>query len=224
LYLPVGTYNVQAEKQGFKTQVKTDFILTAEQEAAVNFTLTVGGVNEKVEVSANTAAVETESAALGSVVNQRTITELPLNGRNPADLVLLTPGTTNVLQSDVGQHQSYTTFPIETGASTSGGRQGSTIYFLDGAYNQDNYHLLAAPFPNPDATQEFKVIGNNFDARFGFAPGGVVSIVTKSGTTSGTEMRLNTLRNYNLNATDYFTRSTDLIKRNQFGGSIGGRS
>ena len=64
---------------------------------------------------------------MAETVNERTIQELPLNGRNPADLVLLTPGTTNVLNSDVGQHQSYTTFPIETGATSSGGRQGRTV-------------------------------------------------------------------------------------------------
>ena len=181
LYVPVGTYTIQVEKEGFKTQVQTNLVLTAEQQAGANFTLTVGAINEKVEVSANAQAVETESAALQQVVNQRAIMELPLNGRNPADLVFLTPGTVNLLNpnpgngnnlSDVGQHQSYTTFPVETGASSSGGRQGSTIYFLDGAYNMDNYHLLAAPFPNADATQEFQVIGNNFDARYGFTPGG----------------------------------------------------
>lgn len=222
LYLPVGTYNIQASKEGFKTEIASGLVLTAEQQAGENFTLTVGQVTEKVEVSANAQAVETESAALAEVVNERAIEELPLNGRNPADLVLLTPGTTNVLQSDVGQHQSYTTFPIETGATSSGGRQGSTVYFLDGAYNQDNYHLLAAPFPNPDATQEFKVIGNNFDARYGFAPGGVVSIVTKSGTNQWHGVLFEYLRNNAVNATEYFSQSTDLLKRNQFGGSMGG--
>lgn len=222
LYLRVGTYTIQAEKEGFKTELKTGLALTAEQQAAANFTLAVGQVSEKVEVSANAQAVETESAALSQVINQRTVTELPLNGRNPADLVLLTPGTVDVLSTDVGQHQSYTTFPIETGAASSGGRQGSTVYFLDGAYNMDNYHLLAAPFPNPDATEEFKVIGNNFDARYGFAPGGVVSIVTKSGTNQWHGNLFEFIRNYAVNASEYFSQSTDLLKRNQFGGSVGG--
>jgi len=231
LYLPVGTYTVQVAKEGFKTEVKTNLVLTAEQQAGANFTLTVGQVNEKVEVAANAQAVETESAALEQVVDERAITELPLNGRNPADLVFLTPGTVNLLNpnpnngnflSDVGQHQTYTTFPIETGASSGGGRQGSTLYFLDGAYNMDNYHLLAAPFPNADATQEFQVIGNNFDARYGFTPGGVISIVTKSGTNQWHGDLFEFIRNNAVNATEYFSQSTDLIKRNQFGGAIGG--
>jgi len=231
LYLQVGTYTVQAEKEGFKTDVKTGLVLTAEQRASANFTLSVGQVSEKIEVSASTQAIETESATLQQVVNERAITELPLNGRNPADLVFLTPGTVNLLNpnpgntnylSDVGQHQAYTTFPIETGASSGGGRQGSTLYFLDGAYNMDNYHLLAAPFPNADATQEFQVMGNNFDARYGFTPGGVVSIVTKSGTNQWHGDLFEFIRNNAVNATEYFSQSTDLIKRNQFGGSIGG--
>jgi len=128
LYVPVGRYTIQVEKEGFKTQVQTSLVLAAEEQAGANFTLTVGAINEKVEVSANAQAIETESAALEQVVNQRAIMELPLNGRNPADLVFLSPGTVNLLNpnpgngnflSDVGQHQSYTTFPIETGASTS---------------------------------------------------------------------------------------------------------
>jgi len=229
-YLPLGTYTVHVKKEGFQTEVANDVVLAAEQEAGLNFTMKPGQVNEQVEVQANAQGVETETAALSEVVDNRSVNELPLNGRNPADLVLLTPGTTQLLNpnpnaaqlSDVGQHQGYTTFPIETGATSSGGRQGSTVYFLDGAYNQDNYHLLAAPFPNPDATQEFKVIGNNFDARYGFTEGGVVSIVTKSGTNDWHGDVFEFIRNYAVNGTDYFSQSTDLLKRNQFGGSLGG--
>jgi len=221
-FLTVGAYTIQVEKEGFATQAKTDFVLTAEQNVGLNFTLQVGQVSQKVEVRATNQTIETESAALGQVVNEDTVLELPLNGRDPADLVFLTPGTVNVLNTDTGQHQSYTTFPVESGAGSSGGRQGSTLYLLDGAYNEDNYHLLASPFPNPDATQEFKVIGNNFDARYGFAAGGVVSIVTKSGTNDWHGDAFEFLRNYDLNSADFFTHQTDSIKRNQFGGSIGG--
>jgi hypothetical protein len=231
LYLLVGNYEIRVQKEGFKTEVKSGLILTSEQQAGANFTMAVGQVSEKVEVSASGQAVETESAALGEVVNERAIQELPLVGRNPADLVFLMPGTVNLLNpnpnngnnlNDVGEHQGYTTFPIETGSSSSGGRQGSTLYFLDGAYNMDNYHLNAAPFPNSDATEEFKVLGNNFDARYGFTPGAVVSIVTKSGTNKWHGVLFEYLRNNAVNATEYFSRSTDLLKRNQFGGSIGG--
>ena len=96
------------------------------------------------------------------------------------------------------------------------------LYLLDGSYNMDNYHLLASPFPNPDATQEFTVITNNFDSRYGFSPGGVVSIVTKSGTNSWHGDVFEFLRNGDLNAKDYFTQTGNNLKQNQFGGSVGG--
>ena len=166
--------------------------------------------------------MHTESAELSQTINERAIDELPLNGRNPASLVLLTPGTMDASTIPGVSYQTYTTFPTETGASSNGGRNGSTLYLLDGAYNVDNYDLAAAPFPNPDATQEFTVIGNNFDARYGFTPGGVVSIVTKSGTNSWHGDIFEFVRNGDFNAKDYFTGQTNEVHRNQFGGSIGG--
>jgi hypothetical protein len=222
LQLQAGTYSLKVEKEGFSSDVQDNYVLVAEQNAGLNFSLRPGQVSERVNVEANSELIHTESAELSQTINEHAIVELPLNGRNPAELVLLAPGMVNVLNTGGGNHQTYTTFPTETGASANGGRQGSTLYLLDGAYNMDNYHLLAAPFPNPDATQEFTVLGNNFDPRYGFTPGGVVSIVTKSGTNNWHGDAFEFLRNGSLNAADYFTKSTDAIKRNQFGGSIGG--
>ena len=223
LQLTAGSYSLRVEKEGFSTQVQEPYLLVAEQNAGVNFSLRPGQISERVNVEANSELIHTESAELSQTINEHAIVELPLNGRNPAELVLLAPGTVNVLNvMHGGNRQDYTTFPTETGASSNGGRQGSTLYLLDGAYNMDNYHLLAAPFPNPDATQEFTVIGNNFDPRYGFTPGGVVSIVTKSGTNNWHGDVFEFLRNGALNASEYFTGTTDNIKRNQFGGSLGG--
>ena len=223
LQLPAGAYTLRVEKTGFSSQVQSDYVLVAEQNAGVNFSLRPGQVSERVNVEANSELIHTESAEISQTINEHAIVELPLNGRNPAELVFLAPGTVNVLNvMHGGNRQDYTTFPTESGASTNGGRQGSTLYLLDGAYNMDNYHLLAAPFPNPDATQEFTVIGNNFDPRYGFTPGGVVSIVTKSGSNNWHGDAFEFLRNGALNATEYFTQTSDSIKRNQFGGSLGG--
>ena len=210
------------KRQRFDSQQKKNITLTAEQNAGVDFTLQPGKVSQQVTVQATSELLHTESAELGQTINEHSIVELPLNGRNPASLVLLTPGATDVLNTSAGRRQDFTTFPTETGASMDGGRQGSTYYFLDGAYNMDSYHLLAAPFPNPDATEEFTVIGNNFDARYGFTPGGVVSIVTKSGTNNWHGNAFEFLRNYGVNAKDYFAQQTDGLRRNQFGGSLGG--
>ncbi len=220
--LPTGTYTVNFQKEGFKTESRTDLVLVADESASENVALAVGSATEKVTVNATAAALETESASLNTTVNETAIKELPLNGRNPASLVLLTPGTVDVLTTAAGTNQTYTTHPNESGASANGGRQGSTYYLLDGSNNMDPYLLLAAPFPNADATQEFSVIGNNFDAQYGFSPGAVVSIVTKSGTNQWHGNLFEFVRNDMFNAKDYFTGQKDVLKRNQFGGSLGG--
>jgi len=217
-----GTYTIRTEKEGFAPAAKEHVTLAAEQNLGADFALQPGKVSEKVTVEAGAELVHTESAELSQTINEHAITELPLNGRNPADLVLLTPGTVNAFNVPGGGAQTYTTFPTEGAASTNGTRQGGTLYLLDGAYNQDNYVLAAAPFPNPDATQEFTVIGNNFDPRYGFAPGGVVSIVTKSGTNNWHGDAFEFYRGGFLNAKDYFTGLTNQIHRNQFGASFGG--
>jgi len=220
--LPVGNYDVTVKKEGFKTETRSGITLTADQIATLNLVLSVGATTDEVRVSADAELINTATAALGQVIQEKAIVELPLNGRNPASLVLLTPGMIDVLNTGGGVHQSYTTFPTEEGASANGGRQGSTFYLLDGATNMDNYHLLAAPFPNADATQEFRVVGNNFEAQYGFAPGAVVSIVTKSGTNQWHGNAFEFLRNGVLNARDFFQPVRDELKRNQFGGSVGG--
>jgi len=218
-----GLYVISAAKAGFSTQLRDNYTLVAEQNAGIGFTLQPGALADKITVQASAELVHTETAELGQTVDEHAITELPLNGRNPASLVLLAPGTVDLLSGVRNQGvQGFTTFPTETQASTNGGRAGSTLYLLDGAYNMDNYELSAAPFPNPDATEEFSVIGNNFDPRYGFTPGGVVSIVTKSGTNIWHGDAFDFLRNGGFNAADYFTNKTDQVHRNQFGGSIGG--
>lgn len=217
-----GQYTLRVERKGFRAAIQNNIQLVAEQHAGINFTLQPGNVQQVVIVTANSQMLQTETAELSTTIDQRAITQLPLNGRNPASLVFLTPGTMNVLATSAGIRQNNLTSPDETGASMNGGRQGSTYYLLDGAYNEDSYHLLAAPFPNPDAIQEFSVIGNNFNPRYGFTSGGVVSIVTKSGTNHWHGDLFEFLRNGAFNAKNYFSHQTNELRRNQFGGSIGG--
>jgi len=220
--LPPGPYILTVESQGFQKYVQTGIVLTVNESASQNVTLKVGDVQQTVTVSENAELINTTSAEISSVVNQHSITQLPLNGRDPSSLVLLSPGTTNVLNTGGGAIQSGFSFPTETGASANGGRQGSTYYLLDGVPNMDSYLLLAAPFPNADATQEFRVISNNFDAHYGFAPGAVVSIQTRSGANQFHGGVFEFIRNNDLNAGDYFTHAVDSLKRNQFGGDVGG--
>jgi len=221
--LPVGTYAMSCTRPGFATQTRSSVNITVDQKATVDFALTVGEVSQSVEVSGAAETINTTNGAIGQVISQTPIVELPLNGRNPAALVILAPGATDGLKSGVFTRQTFTTFPSEGGASVNGGRQGSAYYMLDGGNNMDNYGNLAMAFPNPDATQEFQVITNNFDAQYGFSPGAVVSIVTRSGTNSWHGDGFEFLRNDVLNARDFFAHSRDSLKRNQFGGSAGGK-
>jgi hypothetical protein len=220
--LPSGQYRITVQKAGFRKSVQTGITLTIGQVATLNITLSVGDVKETVTVTANAELINVTTADLSAVVNQASVEELPLNGRDPSSLVLLTTGTTNILNTGGGWLQTSNSFPDETGASSGGGRQGSTYYLLDGASNMDPYQELAAPFPNSDATQEFRVISTNFDAQYGFSPNAVVSIQTKSGANAIHGGVFEFIRNNDVNAADYFSHGVDSLKRNQFGGYAGG--
>jgi hypothetical protein len=217
-----GPYKVTAEKTGFSKMIQSGITLTVGQAATLNIALQVGDVKEIITVTADAELINTTTAEIGTTVGQEAVRELPLNGRNPSDLVLLSAGVVNVLNTGGGTHQGETTMPDESGASAGGGRQGSTYYMLDGAPNMDTYMALAAPFPNPDATQEFRVITNNFDAHYGFAPGAVVSIQTKSGANQFHGGGFDFVRNSMLNAANYWGKKVDPLHRNTAGGYLGG--
>jgi hypothetical protein len=221
--LPPGHYKLAVEAKGFERYLQTGIELSVNVNSTQNVVLKTGSVQETVTVFENAELINTTSPELGTTVNEAAVTQLPLNGRDPSSLVFLAPGTTSVLAGG-GQPgiQAGFSFPTETGASANGGRQGSTEYLLDGVPNMDNYLGLTAPFPNADATQEFRVITNNFNTLYGFAPGAVVSVETRSGSNSFHGGAFEFLRNKDLNASNYFTGSTDPLRRNQFGGYVGG--
>jgi hypothetical protein len=221
--LPIGNYVLIIHAAGFDNYLQKGIVLTANLAATQNVSLKLGaGKTETIAVTADAELINTSSAELGTTVGESAIAELPLNGRDPSSLVLLAPGTANVIQHGGEGNQTGFSFSTETGASSNGGRQGSTFYMLDGVSNMDNYNLLTAPFPNSDATQEFKVISNNFSAQYGFSPGAVVSIATKSGTNQFHGGAFWFVRNNDLNAKDWFSHSVDPLKRNQFGVFAGG--
>jgi hypothetical protein len=220
--LEPGHYHVTVSAPGFETVESDDVTLTIGQKGSFNVKLKVGESKQTVTVTSASEQINATSAEISSVVNEATIKELPLNGRDPSTLVFLVPGVTNVMNTSIGERQAGTSIPTQTGASAGGGRQGSTYYLLDGVSNIDTYELLAAPFPNADATQEFRVVTNNYDAHYGFAPGAVVSIETKGGTNTLHGNLFEFLRNSAFNAKDYFSGKLDSLHRNQFGGSIGG--
>lgn len=220
--IPPGRYVISSNVKGFQKFQQTGVVLTVSQQATIDIGLHVGSESETVNVTAGAPLMNTTNAEVSNTVGEHAIRELPLNGRDPSSLVLLSPGTVNVLNTGAGTLQGETTFPNESGASAGGGRQGSTLYLLDGVPNMDTYMSLSAPTPNADATSEFRVISNNFDAHYGFSPGAVVSIDTKSGTNALHGGAFEFLRNNALNSADYFSKQVDSLKRNQFGGFLGG--
>jgi len=221
--LPPGHYKLTVEGRGFERYVQSGIELSVNVNSTQNIVLKTGSVQDTVTVFENAELINTTTPELGTTVNEAAITQLPLNGRDPSSLVFLAPGTTSVLAGG-GQPgiQAGFSFPTETGASANGGRQGSTEYYLDGVPNMDNYMGITAPFPNADATQEFRVITNNFNTLYGFAPGAVVSVETKSGSNSFHGGAFEFLRNKDLNASNYFTGTVDPLERNQFGAYGGG--
>ena len=220
--LPVGQYQLTATGQGFAPLVETGIDLTVGQSATLNLSLKLGGAQDSVTVTGGADLINTTTAEISQVIEETAIKDLPLNGRDPGQLVFLSAGVTNELNSQASTLQATNSFPNESGASAGGQRQGSTWYLLDGVSHMDTYTLLALPFPNPDATQEFRVISNNFDASNGFAPSAIVSIQTKSGTDAFHGGVFEFLRNGYVNAANPFSGQVDGLHRNQFGGFVGG--
>ena len=221
--LPVGDYEIEAKKENFKTFKATAVTLTVAQVLSVDAALEPGTVSEEVQVRGDQLPpVDLESSQVSNVVDSKKMQELPLITRDPYSLILLSPGTT---QSNTGLG----------GFSVNGARERNNNFLLDGADNNDTSVPgipggLAAL--NPDATEEFRVITNNFMPEFGRNNGAIIDIVTKSGTNNfhGTGYWFG--RYNSLGARDYFNHNIDPVTgnieaqnpyvRNQFGFSVGG--
>lgn len=214
-------YDVGVVAPGFGPFNQNGVVLLADQSITVNTTLTIGKAAETVNVSGETPQVNTTTATMSEVVEQRRVVDLPLNGRNAASLLLVVAGAIPAPSSDVDQGNTKT-FPGAITVSTNGSRQNQVSFRLDGANNNDLYTNANQPFPFPDALQEFSVQTSNYGARYGGNAGGVVNIVTKSGTNSLHGDLFEFVRNAEFNAKNFFAAKRDQLKRNQFGGTIGG--
>jgi hypothetical protein len=220
--LPVGTYGLTVEKAGFSTHVQDGIVLTLNQAATVVVSLKVGKTADQVTVTANAELVVTRDPMVGQLVDQKRIVDLPLNGREAQSLVFLAAGTVDVTGNYCGLGCHGGVYPGAQQASVNGAGPGQVNYQLDGAPHNDTYLNMNLPFPNPDAVQEFTLQRENMSAEFGGASGGVVNIVTKSGTNEFRGDVFEFIRNGKLNARNFFAPVQDTLKRNQFGGSIGG--
>jgi len=214
--LPLGPYNVEITKSGFATAVESGVVLQVNSDPAMAVSLKVGGVSERVNVEANATQVETRSVGVGTVIETQRILDLPLNGRNATDLI-----TASGLAVQTGTSPGYN---MSTGVniSVAGGTSYSIQYNLDGASHLDTYDGTNMPLPFPDALQEFKLITSTQDASGGGHSGAAVNSVTKSGTNMLHGDAFEFFRNSDLNGRDSFSAASDKLKRNQFGGVIGG--
>jgi hypothetical protein len=185
----------------------------------VNAVLQVGQVSEQVEVKADAALVETRGSGVGTVVDNSRVLELPLNGRNVQELVVLAGmATINNNSGSLNSVRNYPTVVISVGGGISNG----VTYMLDGAVNNDAENNLSLPMPFPDALQEFKVETSALPAQYGLHASAAVNAITKAGTNDFHGDAFEFVRNGVFNARDFFAPTRDSLKRNQFGGTIGG--
>jgi Carboxypeptidase regulatory-like domain len=215
------TYVIGVDQAGFKKFTQTGVVLLASQSLTVNIPLVVGSTSESVNVSAAATQVDTTTPTLRQVVDRARMAEMPLNGRNAAALSTLVAGAVLSPSNNADQGNAKT-FPAAVPLAINGTRENWTGYFLDGSPNMDVLTDINQPFPFPDALQEFSVQTSNYNAEFGQNAGGVVSVVTKSGTNGFHGNVFEFLRNGAFNARNYFAKSVDPLKRNQFGGTLGG--
>jgi hypothetical protein len=216
LSLPVGPYRVEVSAAGFKTSVQ-QLVLQVNVNPTVNVTLEPGAVQQQVVVQAQATMAETETAAVGQVINSKSVVDLPLNGRNPTQLVLLS-GAAAPINGFIGSKN----YPSSVTIAVAGGTTNGTDYLMDGGYHNDVFSAVDLPLPFPDVLQEFSVQTSSIPANYGERAGGVVNIVTKSGTNQFHGDLFEFVRNGAVNAINYFAKTVDNQKRNQFGGTIGG--
>lgn len=212
--LPIGVYTVTAERTGFKKFVQTGIRVQVDENRQVLVTLQVGDVAESVTVQAEGAQVETRSGTLKEVIDSKRIVELPLNGRNALDLQRLVPGAGSVAGRGQGQNDTI---------SINGSRQNGNNYVLDGGDNHDPYFNSPSVFPPPDALEEFSINTNSYSAEYGRNAGALMNAVTRSGTNEWHGSLFEFLRNEKLNARNFFSNTVPPFKRNQFGGTFGGK-
>jgi len=217
--LPVGPYRLEVQVAGFKDYAQTGIVLQVNNNIQINVPMQVGSLSEKVEVSATASMVETKENSISSVVDQRSINDLPLNGRQATQLILSLGAASYGDSGDTGSK----TFYSSTRISVAGGQGNGTAYLLDGGDNTDAMSNVNLPFPFPDALQEFSVETSAVSSRFGIHPGATVNVVTKSGSNAFHGDLFEYLRNGDLNARNFFALTRDSLKRNQFGGTVGGR-
>jgi hypothetical protein len=220
--LPVGAYHVEVRAQGFQTGAVTGLTIEVARTVVQNFQLQVGDISQEVVVSSDAPVVETGTTSVGTVINQRTVQEIPLNGRHFVDLGLLIPGSVTPPQN------GFLTAPLRGqgsfGLNTAGGREDTVNFMINGVNLNDMVQNQITFQPSINTVQEFKVDNSTFSAEYGRNSGAIANIATRSGTNDYHGELFEFLRNSALDSRNFFERTPDPapFKRNQFGFNIGG--
>jgi hypothetical protein len=239
--LPIGTYEVQVRRQGFKSFRVTGLVINANTALRVDASLQIGATTQSVTVTGAALHVETTSTQMGDIITGTQMTAIPLNGRSYTDLLALQPG---VVPTQTGEYTVAASGPNLTPSgnlnsgnlSISGGREGSNGFMVNGGNVEEPGSNGTEVIPDLDAIAEFRILTNNFDAEYGQYSGGLVNVVTKSGTNQFHGDLLEFLRNTSLNTRNFYSYNQTnpvtgaqipgsaiaAFRQNQFGGTFGG--
>jgi hypothetical protein len=220
-----GNYEVKVSKQGFNSALRPNLQVLVNQPVTIDFTLKAGSTNETITVEASALTVETASSELGVAVVKQQVNDLPLNGRNFTQLLNLTPGVSNINVAQNSQAGGgIWSNPIGTFSypSVNGQTNRSNLYLLDGINDQGSFGSTYAIPPIIDGIQEFKVQSHNDDATYGGALGGIINVVSKSGTAQFHGSLWEFVRNTSFDASNSFTHKVTPFQQNQFGATVGG--
>ena len=233
--LPVGTYDIKTDKEGFKGFLESGLVLNVTAALTVDISFAVGKVVENVTVASNAVHMEETSTQMGEVIDSEKITAVPLVTRSYTDLLALQPGVVPVSSGlsggTGGQFTSAGFAPNQPSGdlnagnlSVNGMREGANGFLLNGATVEEAAFHGTMAIPNLDSIDEFRILTNNFDAEYGNYAGGQINVVTKSGTNKFHGSGFEFLRNNVLNSRNYFDPVGPVgdFKQNQFGATIGG--
>ena len=217
--LAIGTYKLDVVAQGFQQYTRSNVVLEVGSSIAINIGMTVGRTDQKIEVQSSGLSLQTEDASFKQTIDQQTVTEMPLNGRQMTNLITLSGGSTAAPGNDfTGSKYSYQTI----GVSIAGGMGNTTMWRLDGGDNNDYMANGNLPFPFPDAVSQFSVESAALSSQNSMHAGGLVNVVTRSGTNAYHGSAFEFIRNNYINASNFFSSSKDTLHQNQFGGTFGG--
>jgi hypothetical protein len=217
--VPISTYDIAVTAPGFSTYVQSKIVLEVGRSIAINASLAVGNTSTKVEVQSQGLSLQTEDPTFKQTVDQQAVTEMPLNGRQMTSLITISGGSSAAPAGDfTGSKYSYQTISV----SIAGGGGNTTLWRLDGGDNQDYMGNGNLPYPFPDAVSEFSVESTDLGAQDGGHVGGMVNVVTRSGTNQFHGEGFEFIRNNYIDATNFFSTSKDTLHQNQFGGAFGG--